>query len=280
MLEPFDETNGSNTGLASADASVGGSGFINCASYCENYTDKTKSKCEYYNKSTSDNTCDIENALDESCNTYTDGGGPTGNTMTTSASNYNFRVMKYPVAALTPFDMDDSTPPVLKFPNCVWGATSNCPVFYQDNYGNFTWQNVTDSAPYTYKINMISDPCSAVSLSGVTLENMNVTTGEIIPQVQMFPELAVNVTCSNLDEGDLCCGNRIYTIKDTEDKYGDFFKYSDSTGENVLTLRSESYDDVGSYDVEIEVTLEEWPNAVPATLTLTVEVEDCVPELE
>jgi hypothetical protein len=147
-----------------------------------------------------------------------------------------------------------------------------------DEYANFTWFNDTNNL-YTYKINMISDPCSAVSLSGITLDDMNITTGEIIPEVQTFPELAVNVTCSGLAEGELCCGKRIYTVKDPNSLYGKFFTYSDSTDENVLTLISESYDDVGVFDIEIEVTLEEWPNAVPATLTLNVEVEDCIPEL-
>lgn len=76
---------------------------------------------------------------------------------------------------------------------------------------------------------MISDPCSAVSLTGMTLENMNLTTGDILPQTQVIPDLAVNVTCSDLGSNQLCCGPRVYTIIDPLDEYGDFFTFSDST---------------------------------------------------
>lgn len=131
-------------------------------------------------------------------------------------------------------------------------------MLFQDEYANFTWYNSTydldssgvpDEPQFYYKINMNSDPCSAVSLLGVTLDDMNITTGEILPETQFIPDLAVNVTCTGLSDGELCCGPRVYTVIDPEDIYGDFFTFSDSTDENVLTLYSTSYDDVGIYDV-------------------------------
>lgn len=83
---------------------------------------------------------------------------------------------------------------------------------------------------------MNSDPCSAVSLLGITLDNMNITTGDILPQNQVIPDLAVNVTCTEVGSSGLCCGPRVYTIIDPLDEYSDFFTFSDSTDENVLTL--------------------------------------------
>lgn len=36
---------------------------------------------------------------------------------------------------------------------------------------------------------------------------------------------------------------------------------------------------MGTYTISVNATLDYWPNSEPVTLTVAVEVEDCVPEL-
>ena len=157
----------------------------------------------------------------------------------------------------------------------MWEADGT---YEQDLYGNGTLFWSTDI--YQYSINMKSNSCSAVKLdtTGIELNDMVIKAGEFLPLTQMIADLPVNVTCSGLDEGELCCGERIYTLTDADD-YDNFFTVSSDTGENVLTLLSQSYDDVGTYALSVTVSLRDWPNCAPVTLPIAVEVEDCVPAL-